>query len=70
MTRLPRPGLTPHSAATAADSPMHYLIECEARVRDAARMLELEPTLTREAAVLYRVATRLRGERGEVTLRW
>jgi hypothetical protein len=51
---------------------MHYIIEAEGHLRTAARLVELDPgsEAQRTAAVLYRMATRLRGQRGEVTVRW
>jgi hypothetical protein len=64
------PNAAQHSAG--ADVTMHYSIEAEAHVRAAARLVELNPdeSAQRTAAVLYAMAGRIRGSRGEVTVRW
>jgi hypothetical protein len=60
----------PHSAPS--DVTVHYSIDAEAHVRAAARLVELDPdeSAQRTAAVLYAMAGRIRGSRGEVTVRW
>ncbi len=62
----------PQDSTAAGGITMHYALEAEQHVRSAARIVELDPDADaqRTAAVLYRLATRLRGHRGEVTVRW
>jgi hypothetical protein len=60
----PRPTTGAQSSAAGA-APTMYLIEAEAHVRQAARLIELDPTpdAQRTARALFLFASRIRGDR-------
>lgn len=65
--------MCPSTITAPQSSPVvRYSITAETHVREAARCLELDPSEDAQhtAAMLYRLATRIRGSRGEVTVRW
>jgi hypothetical protein len=55
----------PEHLSPPVGSPTNYLIEAEAHVRQAARLIELNPALDaqRTARALFRFASRLRSDR-------